>query len=217
LIDEIKATGAVLAGPRAVEQVDHWQGDHRGIPDLRAQPPTAASVSGELSIGDVRDGRDRERDGAGQGGGRGRDVLVHGAYTAQRALETGVLDELQIHHIPVLFGGGRRLEVGGRCFAVLAGPRFGCHAWVDETALPWDGHVPETVAAIGGMLADLHQLELLWSPRLLPERPMPPNGTGVSARSSARRISPRTTLAGNRTRRARRRSGKPRAASSSQR
>jgi hypothetical protein len=38
-----------------------------------------------------------------------RDVLVHGAYTAQRALEAGVLDELQIHQIPVLFGGGRRL------------------------------------------------------------------------------------------------------------
>jgi dihydrofolate reductase len=39
----------------------------------------------------------------------GRDVLVHGAYTAQRALEAGVLDEVQIHQIPVLLGGGRRL------------------------------------------------------------------------------------------------------------
>ena len=38
-----------------------------------------------------------------------RNVLVHGAYTAQRALEAGVLDELQIHQIPVLFGAGRRL------------------------------------------------------------------------------------------------------------
>ncbi|WP_344318364.1 dihydrofolate reductase family protein [Acrocarpospora pleiomorpha] len=38
-----------------------------------------------------------------------RDVLVHGGYTAQRALKAGVLDELQIHQIPVLFGGGRRL------------------------------------------------------------------------------------------------------------
>jgi dihydrofolate reductase len=36
-------------------------------------------------------------------------VLVHGAHTAQRALEAGVLDELQIHQIPVLFGAGRRL------------------------------------------------------------------------------------------------------------
>ena len=38
-----------------------------------------------------------------------RNVLVLGAYTAQRALEAGVLDELQIHQIPVLFGRGRRL------------------------------------------------------------------------------------------------------------
>jgi dihydrofolate reductase len=38
-----------------------------------------------------------------------RNVLVHGAYTAQSALEAGVLDELQIHQVPVLFGGGRRL------------------------------------------------------------------------------------------------------------
>ena len=37
-----------------------------------------------------------------------RYVLVHGAYTAQRALEAGVLDELVIHQIQVLFGGGRR-------------------------------------------------------------------------------------------------------------
>jgi dihydrofolate reductase len=35
-------------------------------------------------------------------------TLVHGAYTAQTALEAGVLDELQIHQVPVLFGGGRR-------------------------------------------------------------------------------------------------------------
>jgi len=38
-----------------------------------------------------------------------RDVLVHGGYTGQKALAAGVLDELQIHQIPVLFGSGRRL------------------------------------------------------------------------------------------------------------
>jgi dihydrofolate reductase len=38
-----------------------------------------------------------------------KNVMVHGAYTAQRALEAGVLDELQIHQVPVLFGAGRRL------------------------------------------------------------------------------------------------------------
>jgi dihydrofolate reductase len=36
-------------------------------------------------------------------------VQVRGGYTAQRALEAGVLDELQIHQVPVLLGGGLRL------------------------------------------------------------------------------------------------------------
>jgi dihydrofolate reductase len=36
-------------------------------------------------------------------------VQVRGAYTAQRALEAGVLDEVQVHQIPVLLGQGRRL------------------------------------------------------------------------------------------------------------
>ena len=36
-------------------------------------------------------------------------VLVHGASIAQRALAAGVLDELEIHLIPVLLGQGRRL------------------------------------------------------------------------------------------------------------
>ncbi len=34
---------------------------------------------------------------------------VRGGYVAQRALEAGVLDEVQIHQVPVLLGGGRRL------------------------------------------------------------------------------------------------------------
>jgi dihydrofolate reductase len=39
-------------------------------------------------------------------------VLVHGAGTAQLALAAGVLDELELHVIPVLFGQGRRLFDG---------------------------------------------------------------------------------------------------------
>jgi dihydrofolate reductase len=38
-----------------------------------------------------------------------RNVLVHGATTAQTALAAGVLDELQIHLVPVLSGGGHKL------------------------------------------------------------------------------------------------------------
>lgn len=34
---------------------------------------------------------------------------MHGAYTAQQTLKAGVLDEVQIHQIPVLLGAGRRM------------------------------------------------------------------------------------------------------------
>src|SRR6202022_3741329 len=32
LWDEMHAAGAVLVGRRTVEQVDHWNGDHHGVP-----------------------------------------------------------------------------------------------------------------------------------------------------------------------------------------
>ena len=38
-----------------------------------------------------------------------RDVVVQGAYTAQRALDAGALDGLQTRQLPVLFGAGPRL------------------------------------------------------------------------------------------------------------
>jgi dihydrofolate reductase len=41
-----------------------------------------------------------------------KNVLVHGAGVAQLALASGVLDELELHVIPVLFGRGRRLFEG---------------------------------------------------------------------------------------------------------
>jgi dihydrofolate reductase len=41
-----------------------------------------------------------------------KDVLVHGAGIAQLALAAGVLDELELHVVPVLFGQGRRLFEG---------------------------------------------------------------------------------------------------------
>ncbi|MCQ0016706.1 dihydrofolate reductase family protein [Actinomadura madurae] len=38
-----------------------------------------------------------------------RDVMVHGAGLAQSLLREGLLDELEIHLIPVVLGAGRRL------------------------------------------------------------------------------------------------------------
>jgi dihydrofolate reductase len=109
LVDELNATGAVVAGRRTVEQVDHWGGDHHGVPVFvpSHRPPGPSAVEYPL-VTYVTDGIVSTMAQAKAAAGD-RDVLVHGAYTAQRALEAGVLDELQIHQIPVLFGGGRRL------------------------------------------------------------------------------------------------------------
>jgi dihydrofolate reductase len=108
-MDEISATGAVLAGRRTVEQVDHWGGNHHGVPIfvVSHRPPDPA-VAKYPSVTYVTDGITSAMAQAKSAAGD-RNVMVHGAYTAQRALEAGVLDELQIHQIPVLFGGGRRL------------------------------------------------------------------------------------------------------------
>ena len=111
LYDEMNAPGAILVGRRTAEQVDHWGGDHQGhgvrifVPSHRPPGPTVANYPLVTYVTDgIASAMAQAKAAAGD-----RNVVVHGAYTAQRALETGVLDELQIHQIPVLFGGGRRL------------------------------------------------------------------------------------------------------------
>jgi dihydrofolate reductase len=109
LFDEWNASGAVLAGRRTVEQVDHWGGDHHGVPIVvPSHRPPGPSVANYPLVTYVRDGIASAMAQAKAAAGD-RDVVVQGAYTAQRAIEAGVLDEVQIHQIPVLFGGGRRL------------------------------------------------------------------------------------------------------------
>jgi dihydrofolate reductase len=109
LWDEWNSPGAILAGRRTVEQVDHWGGNNQGLPIfVPSHRPPGPSVANYPLVTYVLDGIEHAMAQAKAAAGD-RIVLVHGAYTAQRALEAGVLDELQIHQIPVLFGGGRRL------------------------------------------------------------------------------------------------------------
>ncbi len=109
LKDEYEATGAVLVGRRTAEQADHYGGDHHGVRIfVVSHRPPSPSVANYPLVTYVTDGIEAAMAQAKAAAGD-RDVLVHGAYTAQRALEAGVLDEVQVHLIPVLFGGGRRL------------------------------------------------------------------------------------------------------------
>jgi dihydrofolate reductase len=108
---EWNAAGAVLAGRRTAELMDHWGGDHAGLPIFvpSHRPPGPAARWGYPLVTYVTDGIESAMAQAKAAAGD-RDVQVRGgAYTAQQALEAGVLDEVQIHQIPVLLGQGRRL------------------------------------------------------------------------------------------------------------
>lgn len=109
LVDELFAAGAVLVGRRTAELMDHWGGHSRGRPIFvpSHRPPGPEALQHPL-VTYVTDGIESAMAQAKAAAGD-RDVQVHGAYTAQRAIEAGVLDELQIHQIPVLLGRGRRL------------------------------------------------------------------------------------------------------------
>jgi dihydrofolate reductase len=109
VIAEFLATGAVVAGRGTVEPAGYWGGDHHdGVPIfiLSRQGPGSEPAQWPLVtyVNDVRTAMAQAKQAAGD-----RNVLVHGAGTAQLALAAGVLDELEIHLIPVLLGQGRRL------------------------------------------------------------------------------------------------------------
>jgi dihydrofolate reductase len=109
--DEFMATGATVAGRGTFEPAGGWGGDHHdGVPIfiLTRQDPGALKQWPLVTyVDDVRTAMTEAKRAAGD-----RNVLVHGAGTAQLALAAGVLDELEIHVIPVLFGQGRRLFEG---------------------------------------------------------------------------------------------------------
>src|SRR3979411_1325603 len=100
VFDEGMATGAVVTGRRTFQFADGWSGNHPdGVPIfvLTRRPPDGGAPDWPLVtyVTDVANAIARAKDAAGD-----RNVLVHGARTAQLALAAGVLDELEIHQIP---------------------------------------------------------------------------------------------------------------------
>ena len=105
---EAMATGAVISGRRTFELAGRWQGDHHdGVPihvlthhvDDGDVPPGSARYYTDV-VACAADARAAAGD---------RAVMVHGASAAQSLLRAGQLDELELHVVPVLLGGGRRL------------------------------------------------------------------------------------------------------------
>jgi len=109
VVEEFMTTGAVVAGRGTFEPAGGWGGDHHdGVPIFifsRHEPGIdIGSWPLVTYIDNVESAISRAREAAGD-----KDVLVHGAATAQLALAAGVLDEIQLHVVPVLLGQGRRL------------------------------------------------------------------------------------------------------------
>src|SRR3954465_8270670 len=111
-VDEFMSTGAVVAGRGTFEPAGGWGGDHHaGVPIFivaRREPGIDISQWPLVTyVGDVTTAMTRAKEAAGD-----RNVLVHGAGITQLALAAGVLDEIELHVVPVLFGQGRRLFEG---------------------------------------------------------------------------------------------------------
>lgn len=106
---EVMETGAVVAGRGTFEPAGGWGGDHHdGVPIviLSRHDPGEEFANWPLVTytDDLAVAMSEAKEAAGD-----RDVLVHGAGTAQMAIQKGLLDELTIHLVPVLMGEGRPL------------------------------------------------------------------------------------------------------------
>jgi dihydrofolate reductase len=109
IYDEMMSTGAVVAGRGTFEPAGGWNGDHHdGAPIyIYSRHPVPEWAAGWPLVHYVDDLALAMREAKRAAGDK--NVMVHGASLAVRAIEAGILDELEIHLVPVLLGEGRRL------------------------------------------------------------------------------------------------------------
>lgn len=111
VVNEFMATGAVVAGRGTFEPAGGWGGDHHdGVPIFiltRQDPAELKQWDLVTYMNDVTTAMTRAKESAGD-----KNVLVHGVGTASLALAAGVLDEIELHVVPLLIGQGRRLFEG---------------------------------------------------------------------------------------------------------
>jgi dihydrofolate reductase len=107
--DEMMATGAVIAGRRTFEPAGGWDGDHHdGVPIfIVARDKPGIDISSWPLVTYVPDAATAVAEAKRAAGDK--NVMVHGATTAQLLLEAGGLDELELHVVPVLLGQGTKL------------------------------------------------------------------------------------------------------------
>ncbi|MFC0622580.1 dihydrofolate reductase family protein [Kribbella deserti] len=107
--NEMMSTGAVIAGRATFEPAGGWGGDHHdGVPIyiLSRNPAPAWAADWPLVhyVNDLEFAVRAAKEAAGD-----KNVLVHGSGITQRALAAGLLDELELHLVPILLGAGQPL------------------------------------------------------------------------------------------------------------
>lgn len=108
VFDEGMATGAVLTGRRTGEFANYWGGDHHNGVPIFVPTHNLPTDNPYANVHFISDGIESCVAQAKAAAGH-RDVLLHGAYTAQECLKAGVLDVIDIQLRPFLLGQGRRL------------------------------------------------------------------------------------------------------------
>jgi dihydrofolate reductase len=108
VFDEVMATGAVITGRRTFDFAGGWAGDHHdGVPVFvltHAAPDEPAPGHARYVTDGIESCVAQAKAAAGD-----RDILLHGAATAQECLRARLLDEMELSLVPVLLGQGRRL------------------------------------------------------------------------------------------------------------
>lgn len=113
VMEELKQeTGAIVAGRRVYDLVDGWGGSHPvgAVPVfVLTHNPPQTWPHGKSTFVFVTDGVESAVRQAKAASGDKKVYVMGGAALAQEALKARVLDEIQIHLAPVLYGEGIRL------------------------------------------------------------------------------------------------------------
>jgi dihydrofolate reductase len=113
---EVGQLGAVICGRRTYDMsIPHW-GDGGPTGDARVPlfvlshgvPDDVPEGSVYTFVGDLETALSRARETAGD-----KNIAVMGAETGRQLLDAGVVDEISIHVVPVLFGSGTPLLAKG--------------------------------------------------------------------------------------------------------
>ncbi len=105
-------TGSIVTGRRTYDLVDGFGGSHRiaGAPVFVLTHDVPATVpQGATPFTFVTDGIESALKQAKAAAGEKQVYVMGSASIAQQCLQAGLLDEIQLHLVPMLLGGGIRL------------------------------------------------------------------------------------------------------------